>query len=143
LGITLVPALLPTFLRGRLKSQEEVWLVHSFVNIYRPMLDYFIRHPDGIVFLTGLLMVISLPLFPRSSGVMPKMPWAFYVLLVPFILATTALLVARRWALLLASLGLLGLALYSFEPRIPFLDRKLAPLGEEFMPPLNELATMD
>jgi Cu/Ag efflux pump CusA len=143
LGITLVPALLPTFLRGRLKSQEQVWIVRSFANVYRPMLDYFLRHPAGIVVITGILMIISLPLFPRSSGLMPKVPWAFYVIAVPFILGTTAMLLLRRWAPALIFFGVFALALYKFEPRIPIVDRTLAPLGEEFMPPLNELAIMD
>jgi Cu(I)/Ag(I) efflux system membrane protein CusA/SilA len=133
LGITLVPALLPTFLRGRLKSQEEVWVVRSFVNIYRPMLDYFIRHPDGIVFLTGLLMVLSLPLFPRESALMPKMPWKLYVVAVPFIIGISATLVARHKIACLATMLVAGLASYTF----------FKPMGEEFMPPLNELAIMD
>jgi Cu(I)/Ag(I) efflux system membrane protein CusA/SilA len=133
LGITLVPALLPTFLRGRLKAQEDVWIVRSFVNVYRPMLDYFIRHPDGIVMLTGLFMVFSLPLFPRSSGLMPKMPWALYVIGVPFIIGISATLVARwKWACL-GIMAFAGLAAYTV----------MKPMGEEFMPPLNELAIMD
>ena len=133
LGITFVPALLPTMLRGRLKSQDEVWIVRSFVNVYRPMLEYFLRHPDGIVLITGLFMIASLPLFPRSGGLMPKVPWAFYVVGVPFIIGTSALLVARRKALCLGILLVAGLVSY----------RVLAPMGEEFMPPLNELALMD
>jgi len=133
LGITLVPALLPTFLRGRLKSQEEVWIVRSFVNVYRPMLDYFIRHPDGIVLITGLFMIFSLPLFPRSGGMLPKVPWAFYVVGVPFIIGVSATLVARRKWLCMAVLFVAALGAYGV----------LRPMGEEFMPPLNELALMD
>src|SRR6185436_15223628 len=133
LGITLVPALLPTFLRGRLKSQDEVWLVRSFVNVYRPMLDYFLRHPDGIVVLTGLFMVASLPLFPRSSGLMPKVPWAFYVLAVPFIIGISATLVARWKWMCMGVMVVAALVAYS----------TFKPMGEEFMPPLNELAIMD
>jgi Cu(I)/Ag(I) efflux system membrane protein CusA/SilA len=133
LGITLVPALLPTFLRGRLKSQDEVWLVRSFVNVYRPMLDYFLRHPDGIVILTGLFMIASLPMFPRSTGLTPKVPWAFYVVAVPFIIGISATLVARHKLVCLGILFVAALGAYSF----------FKPLGEEFMPPLNELAIMD
>jgi copper/silver efflux system protein len=134
LAITLVPALIPTFIRGRLRSQEEVWLVRSFANIYRPMLDYFIRHPDGIVLLTGLFMVASLPLFPRSEdGLLPKMPWGLYVIGVPFIIGTSATLVARHKVACLAVLLVAALGSYAW----------FRPLGEEFMPPLNELALMD
>jgi Cu(I)/Ag(I) efflux system membrane protein CusA/SilA len=133
LGITLVPALLPTFLRGRLKSQEQVWVVRSFANVYRPMLAYFMRHPDGIVILTGLFMVFSLPLFPRESGLLPKVPWRFYVFAVPFIIGISATLVARRKWACVAIMAVAGVVAYS----------TLKPMGEEFMPPLNELALMD
>jgi Cu(I)/Ag(I) efflux system membrane protein CusA/SilA len=133
LGITLVPALLPTFIRGRLKGQEDVWIVRSFQNIYRPMLEFFLNHPDAIVVLTGLFMVVSLPLFPRSSGAVPKMPWFFFVLGVPFIIGASAALVARHKVFSLAILFVAALASYTV----------LKPLGEEFMPPLNELAIMD
>jgi Cu(I)/Ag(I) efflux system membrane protein CusA/SilA len=133
LGITLVPALLPTFVRGRLKSQDDVWLVRSFQNIYKPMLEFFLRHPDAIVVLTGLFMVVSLPFFPRSSGTTPKMPWFFFVVGVPFFIGGSAVLVARHKVACLAILLVAAVASYSV----------LKPLGEEFMPPLNELAIMD
>ena len=133
LGITLVPALLPTFVRGKLRSQEEVWLVRSFQNIYKPMLEFFLKHPDAIVVLTGLFMVVSLPFFPRSSGYVPKMPWFFFVLGVPFIIGASAALVARHKVLSFAILLVAAIASYTL----------LKPLGEEFMPPLNELAIMD
>ncbi len=133
LGITLVPALLPTFVRGKLKGQEDVWLVRSFQNIYKPMLEFFLKHPDAIVVLTGLFMVFSLPFFPRSSGFVPKMPWFFFVLGVPFIIGASAAMVARHKVVSFVILLVAGIASYTF----------LKPLGEEFMPPLNELAIMD
>ncbi len=133
LSVTLVPALIPWFVRGRLRSQEEVWIVRSFSNVYRPMLDYFLRKPDGIVVITGIFMVLSLPLFPRKTEFWPELPWAFFVIGVPFILATTILMVARHKLACLLILGIAGTASYRF----------IRPLGGEFMPPLNELALMD
>ena len=38
LAITLVPALIPIFLRGRIKSEDESWLVRTMTEIFRPML---------------------------------------------------------------------------------------------------------
>ena len=35
LSITLVPALIPSFIRGRLRSEEESWLVRSLIHIYK------------------------------------------------------------------------------------------------------------
>jgi Cu(I)/Ag(I) efflux system membrane protein CusA/SilA len=133
LAITLVPAIIPWFVRGRLKAQEDVWLVRSFANIYRPMLDFFLRYPDVIVVLTGFFMVASLPLFPRRTEVAAKIPWLFFVAGVPFFIGATAALVAR-WKP--ACLGILAIAALTAYLR-------LSPLGEEFMPPLNELAIMD
>ncbi|MBI4618163.1 MAG: efflux RND transporter permease subunit, partial [Planctomycetes bacterium] len=133
LAITLVPALIPTFIRGRLKAQEDVWLVRSFVNIYRPMLDFFLRHPDVIVVITGLFLVVALPIFPRQHGFLPKVPWLFFVLGIPFLIGLTALFIARHKLVCFAILILGAMASYRF----------LSPRGEEFMPPLNELAVMD
>src|SRR5439155_15355217 len=38
ISITLVPALIPSFLRGRLKHEEDNWIVRSFIHIYKPLL---------------------------------------------------------------------------------------------------------
>ncbi len=38
LSITLVPALIPIFLRGRIKSEDENWLVRTMIEIFKPML---------------------------------------------------------------------------------------------------------
>jgi len=127
LAVTLLPAMIPTLVRGRLRSQEEVWVVRSFLNIYRPMLDFFIRRPDVIIVITGALLLIGLPIFPR------KVPWTFFVAAVPFIVAATVMFMARRK--LVSGLILFIVALASF--------RFLKPVGEEFMPPLNELSIMD
>lgn len=127
LAITLVPALLPTFLRGRLRSQEEVWVVRSLAEIYRPMLNFFLDHPDAIVLVTGGVLLGGLPVFPH------KVPWTIFTAGVPFLLAISVLMVARRKALCFAVLFLVALTAFRF----------IRPLGEEFMPPLDELSMMD
>jgi Cu(I)/Ag(I) efflux system membrane protein CusA/SilA len=119
--------MIPTFIRGRLRSQEEVWVVRSFLNIYRPLLEFFIRRPDVIVVITGALLLIGLPIFPH------KVPWIFFVTMVPFIVAATVMFMARRK--LICGTILFVVALGSF--------RFLSPVGEEFMPPLDELSIMD
>src|SRR5437763_12783434 len=37
ISVTLVPALIPTFIRGKLKSEEDNAIVRSFINIYKPL----------------------------------------------------------------------------------------------------------
>src|SRR4029077_18963462 len=39
LSITLVPALIPIFLKGRIKSEDENWLVRTMIEIFKPMLS--------------------------------------------------------------------------------------------------------
>src|SRR5207247_3583103 len=46
ISITLVPALIPTFIRGRLKREEDNWIVHSFSQIYRPLLTCGLPRPE-------------------------------------------------------------------------------------------------
>lgn len=40
LSITLVPALIPIFLKGRIKSEDENWLVRTMIEIFKPMLSW-------------------------------------------------------------------------------------------------------
>ena len=40
LSVTLVPALIPIFLRGRIRSENESWLVRTMISIFRPMLSW-------------------------------------------------------------------------------------------------------
>ncbi|MBI3098987.1 MAG: efflux RND transporter permease subunit [Planctomycetes bacterium] len=127
LAITLVPALIPTFIRGKLHGQDDVWLVRSFVAIYRPMLSFFLKHPDVIVVITGTFLLIGLPIFPH------KFPWIVFIVAVPFVVATSIAVVARHRIVCLAILFCVAATAY----------RTFTPLGEEFMPPLDELAIMD
>src|SRR2546430_3890235 len=42
ISVTVVPALIPMFLKGRLKSEEDNWIVRSFIAIYKPVLTWFL-----------------------------------------------------------------------------------------------------
>ncbi len=127
LAVTLLPAIIPTFVRGRLRSQEDVWLVRSLVRIYKPMLEFFLRKPDVIVVITGFFLVASLPIPPD------KVPWTYYRWLVAGVVTATVLLVARHKLVCGAILFLVWLGSHQV----------FKPLGEEFMPPLDEGAIMD
>ena len=41
ISVTVVPALIPTFLKGKLRREEDNWIVSSFINIYKPLLTWF------------------------------------------------------------------------------------------------------
>ena len=47
LSITLVPALCTVFVRGRLRSEEEVGIVRGVIEVYRPVLSYLLDRPAG------------------------------------------------------------------------------------------------
>src|SRR5262249_18226559 len=49
LSITLVPALCTVFVRGRLRSEEEVGLVRGLTRAYRPVLAFLLDRPAGII----------------------------------------------------------------------------------------------
>ncbi|HWE40277.1 MAG TPA: efflux RND transporter permease subunit [Isosphaeraceae bacterium] len=55
LSITLVPALIPIFLRGRIKSEDENWLVRTMISIFKPMLSWLM---DRTTLVCWLFVVI-------------------------------------------------------------------------------------
>lgn len=65
LSITLVPALLPVFLRGRLRSELENPIVRGFIEVYRPVLAFLMRHPKPFVWSFALLLGIGWSLAGR------------------------------------------------------------------------------
>lgn len=58
LAITLVPALMPTLLRGRLRSEMENPIVRSFIEIYRPVLSFLLKHPKP--FLLSFVVLLGI-----------------------------------------------------------------------------------
>ena len=59
LAITFVPALLPILLRGRLRSEMENPIVRSFVDIYRPVLSFLLRHAKPFVWSFVVLLGVG------------------------------------------------------------------------------------
>ena len=59
ISITLVPALIPTFLRGRLKSEEDNWIVRSFIHIYRPLLTWALPRLNFVRWMFAAIRVVA------------------------------------------------------------------------------------
>ncbi|HEX2972752.1 MAG TPA: efflux RND transporter permease subunit, partial [Tepidisphaeraceae bacterium] len=59
LAITLVPALIPLFVRGRIRGEEENWIVRSFIHIYRPVLAWMIDRPGVVWWTMGVILAIG------------------------------------------------------------------------------------
>ncbi|MGC1272234.1 MAG: efflux RND transporter permease subunit [Planctomycetaceae bacterium] len=132
LAVTLVPALIPKLIRGRVRGEEESWLVRRVVEIYRPTLWFLLDHPWPIVWLTAVIFILG--------SIPTGMAW-----LPPIVIALTlgwTLWTARRdrsrghrIAGSLSVVVLLVIALVA--------DQHMTRLGREFMPPLDEGTLLD
>ncbi|WP_422929781.1 efflux RND transporter permease subunit [Singulisphaera sp. PoT] len=56
LSITLVPALIPIFLKGRIKSEEENWLVRTMIEIFKPMLSWLMDRTTLVCWLFAIIV---------------------------------------------------------------------------------------
>ena len=56
LSITLVPALIPIFLRGRIRSENENWLVRTMIEIFKPMLSWLMDRPGLVIWLFTVIV---------------------------------------------------------------------------------------
>jgi copper/silver efflux system protein len=56
LSITLVPALIPIFLRGRIKSEDENWLVRTMIEIFKPMLSWLMDRTALVCWLFAIIV---------------------------------------------------------------------------------------
>jgi copper/silver efflux system protein len=59
LSITLVPAMIPTFIKGRLKSEEESWIVRSLIGIYKPVLSWAMNYPKTVNWFFIVLLALG------------------------------------------------------------------------------------
>jgi len=138
ISVTLVPALIPTFIRGRIRGEEENWIVRSFINIYKPMLTWALPRRNLVMWMFAALLILAAGMFPLQAvfgqGAAHR-EWeiAFFAVLALVTFVTVVLIRGWLWQILgFASLVLLGLWAYHF-PKI----------GVEFMPALNESTLMD
>src|SRR5438132_2505821 len=67
ISVTVVPALIPTFIKGRLKSEEDNWIVRSFINIYKPVLTWFFPHLNLVMWLFAGLLILAAGMFPIQA----------------------------------------------------------------------------
>src|SRR5262249_5539144 len=56
LSITLVPALIPIFLKGRIKSEDENWLVRTMIEIFKPMLAWLMDRTTLVCWLFAVII---------------------------------------------------------------------------------------
>src|SRR5215471_19356556 len=137
-SVTLVPALIPSFIKGRLRSEEDNWIVRSFINIYKPVLEWALPRRNLVMWAFAVLLILASGMFPLPAlfGLgASHYYWeiAFLIVLGVVVTITVAFIRGLLWQVLgFVSLVVLGLWAYHF-PKI----------GVEFMPPLNEGTVMD
>ncbi|MBP7747439.1 MAG: efflux RND transporter permease subunit [Phycisphaerae bacterium] len=125
LAVTCVPAMIPIFIRGHLRREEDNWIVRSFIQIYKPVLTWLMQIPAaglwfiGFLFIIGAGLVGSRVLFLAVLAVALLFGCAFFRRLLSKGIALALLLVTALWA--------------AHFPK----------LGREFMPPLDEGSILD
>ncbi len=132
-SITLVPALIPTFVRGRLRSEEDSWLVRSMIGIYRPWLTWLMPRRNLAMWSFSALLIAGAGLFPLDAVL--GIPWrtCFLATVAGTMVFTLPLIVGLRWQMLsFVTLTCLAMAAYNF-PKI----------GTDYMPPLDEGSILD
>jgi Cu(I)/Ag(I) efflux system membrane protein CusA/SilA len=138
ISVTLVPALIPTFIRGRLKGEEQNWIVRSFIAVYRPLLTWALPRRNFVMWAFAALLILAAGMFPLQAVLglgASHYYWeiAFFAVLAFVTTLTVSLMRGlHKQVLGFVTLVLLGLWAYHF-PKI----------GVDFMPPLNEGTVMD
>lgn len=59
ISVTLVPALLPLLIRGRLAKEENNWIVRTVVHMYRPLLGMLMKRPKLVIWLFVILLGVG------------------------------------------------------------------------------------
>jgi Cu(I)/Ag(I) efflux system membrane protein CusA/SilA len=133
ISITLVPAMIPTFIKGRLRSEEDSWLVRNFINIYKPWLTWLMPRRNLAMWFFSFLLIIGAGLFPLDAVTGIDWRICFMAVAAVTMAATLIFIVGWHWQLLsFATLAATALWAYNF-PKI----------GTDYMPPLDEGSILD
>ena len=59
LSVTLVPVLCTLFIRGRLRTESDSWIVRSVMEVYRPVLNFLLDHPTVIAWIISVTFLLG------------------------------------------------------------------------------------
>jgi Cu(I)/Ag(I) efflux system membrane protein CusA/SilA len=62
LAVTLVPALMVTFVKGRIRREDENPIARFFIRVYRPVIRRMLRRPGTV--LVGALLILGITFLP-------------------------------------------------------------------------------
>ena len=118
-AITLVPAVIPQLVRGRIRGEEENWLVRRVIEIYQPVLNFLMDHPWPIVWMTGVILIVGLTPAIAGEGFF----WLFFQFVTTISMLAAVWAVAKEeqgfsrvWPLVA---GIWALALFGFALLLP------------------------
>ncbi len=67
ISVTVVPALIPMFLRGHLRDEQESWLVRSLISVYKPLLTWALPRLNLVMWAFAALLILAAGLFPLQA----------------------------------------------------------------------------
>jgi copper/silver efflux system protein len=74
LSVTLIPVLMFYFIRGRIPDERSNPLNRFLIFLYRPLLDFVLRHPKTMLLVSALAIVVTIvPLTRLGSEFMPPL----------------------------------------------------------------------
>lgn len=138
ISVTIVPALIPLLIRGRLRSEEDNWIVRSFIHIYRPLLTWALPRRNLVMWMFAVLLLLAAGMFPVQAIVgwgASESAWKFmYFIAFTVVVFLTVLFTRGFFSQLLSFTSLTAIGLWAWHfPKI----------GVAFMPALDEGTTLD
>jgi len=138
ISVTLVPALIPIFIKGKLKSEEENAIVRSFIHIYKPLLTWALPRRNLVMWMFAVLLILAAGMFPLQALVgqgasETAWKWSFLAVFGLVTFLTVVYTRGLKWQVTsLVSLVVLGLWAHRFSK-----------IGVAFMPALDEGTTLE
>src|SRR5712691_11654549 len=109
ISVTVVPALIPTFIKGKLKSEEDNWIVRSLIIIYKPVLTWALPKRNLVMWAFAVLLVPPAAFFPLEAlfGLGSSWHHFFFLAVLALVMGLTLLLIrGMHWQIAaLASLA--------------------------------------
>ncbi len=125
LAVTFVPAIIPLLLRGRLRNEQQNWIVRSMIEIYRPVLNWLLDVPAAGAWFMGFLFILG-------AGLIGGRVFFLGVVALALLFGSAFF---RRWLSRGLAFALLLLtAAWSWH---------FPKTGHDYMPPLDEGSIMD
>src|SRR5436309_8879365 len=100
ISVTLVPALIPTFIRGRIRGEEDNWIVRSFIQIYKPLLTWALPRRNLVMWAFAALLILAAGMFPLQAILgqgASEIAWKWCFLATFALVASLTVLATRRW----------------------------------------------